>query len=54
MRCRKCGSEMIIDYSRVLTSLPPKYKATCDRCGNVEYPDCSECYDEVHYEAIYS
>ena len=37
---------MVIDFGAVLTSCPPKYKATCESCGNIEYPDCSKCSEE--------
>lgn len=37
---------MTIDFSAVLTSLPPKYQAKCDNCGNIEYPRCSDCSEE--------
>lgn len=46
MKCKKCGGHMAIDFSAVLTSLPPKYQAKCDDCGNIEYPRCSDCSEE--------
>ena len=44
MKCRKCGGELEIDFTKVLTSDPPKYEAKCKNCGNITYPLCSECY----------
>lgn len=41
MKCKKCGKEMKIDTTIILTSIPPRYTAICE-CGNVEYPLCSE------------
>lgn len=41
-KCPKCGGEVIVDRSMVLTSYPPKYKAVCTKCGEISYPFCSE------------
>lgn len=34
MKCSKCGEELIVDDSVVLTSYPSKYKAWCENCGD--------------------
>lgn len=44
MKCKKCGGEVEIDFTKVLTSDPPKYSAKCKDCGNITYPLCSECH----------
>lgn len=40
--CKKCGSEVVVDASIVLTSLPPQYHYECPNCGNVGSVRCSE------------
>ena len=35
-KCSKCGSQLYIDDSIVLTSYPPMYQYYCKECGNVE------------------
>ena len=35
-KCSKCGSQLYIDDSVVLTSYPPMYQYYCKECGNVE------------------
>lgn len=32
--CKKCGGKMVIDEENALLTNPPKYKVTCQRCGN--------------------
>jgi len=34
---------MTVNYSKVLTSLPPMYEAKCDECGSIDYFYCHEC-----------
>lgn len=41
--CPNCKTEMIVDKNLVLTSDPPKYKASCLDCGYVEYIPVSGC-----------
>ena len=43
MKCKKCGGHMTVNYSKVLTSLPPMYEAKCDECGSIDYFYCHEC-----------
>lgn len=33
--CKRCGSEVIVDDSMVLTSMPPQYAYKCPNCGDV-------------------
>lgn len=42
VKCKVCGSEMTVDTSVVLLSLPPKYNAFCENCGNVQSITCEE------------
>lgn len=35
-KCSKCGSQLYINDSVVLTSYPPQYQYYCKDCGNVE------------------
>lgn len=35
-KCSKCGEQLYIDDSVVLTSYPPQYQYYCKACGNVE------------------
>lgn len=35
--CSRCGGELCVDNSRILTSFPPKKIATCLTCGHTEY-----------------
>ena len=44
MKCRKCGGEVEIDFTKILTSLPEKYEAKCKDCGYITYLLCSECH----------
>lgn len=37
VKCKVCGSEMTVDTSNVLLSSPPRYKAFCENCGDVQY-----------------
>lgn len=51
--CPNCKVEMVVDKNLVLTSDPPKYRASCLNCGYVEYiptPGCiSHSYDiKIH------
>ena len=39
LKCPKCGAKVKLDEGIVLTSLPPKYKYTCQKCGEVKYLD---------------
>lgn len=33
----ECGGDFIVDSSLVLTSMPPRYKASCKDCNHVEF-----------------
>lgn len=35
-KCSKCGGQLYINDSVVLTSYPPQYQYYCKVCGNVE------------------
>lgn len=35
--CEKCGALAEVDTSLVYTSIPPKYRYTCPKCGNIGY-----------------
>lgn len=35
--CEKCGALAEVDASLVYTSIPPKYRYTCPKCGSVGY-----------------
>ena len=37
MKCERCRKDLIIDTTNLLLSNPPKYKAYCPWCGNVNY-----------------
>lgn len=41
-KCKKCGSEAVVDDSIVYTSLPPKYRYECPNCGHIGYVMGSE------------
>lgn len=41
-KCSKCGTVMKPDLTCILTSIPPQYKYTCPKCGNVENGWCSD------------
>ena len=34
--CSKCGGQLYINDSVILTSYPPQYQYVCQTCGNVE------------------
>ena len=36
-KCPKCGATMVRDDEIVYTSLPPQYRYTCPKCGEVEF-----------------
>jgi predicted nucleic-acid-binding Zn-ribbon protein len=42
MKCKNCGTEMLVDNSIVYTSNPPMYKWKCPKCGCEEYHLTSE------------
>lgn len=35
-KCSKCGSDMVIDDTHILTTYPPQYSYECSKCGNIE------------------
>lgn len=37
MKCKNCGTEMLVDTSVVYTSNPPMYKWKCPKCGCEEF-----------------
>ena len=48
--CPKCGSEAIVDTSRVYTSNPLKYEVDCPKCGKF-YEDCSKINAQIYEES---
>ena len=36
-KCSKCGTKMIPDLTKALTSDPLQYEYKCPKCGNIEY-----------------
>ncbi len=32
--CPKCGEDIEVDTSKILTSYPPNFRYTCKKCGN--------------------
>lgn len=42
MKCKNCGTEMLVDTSVVYTTNPPMYKWKCPKCGCEEYHLTSE------------
>lgn len=48
--CPMCGGTMIIDYGLVLTSNPPVYKRTCEKCGYTDYITSSQLYQDLSTE----
>ena len=48
-KCEKCGKEVKVDNSVVLTSNPPKYKYVCPECKNVGYIATAAVYGHSSY-----
>ena len=49
-KCPKCGGDLEVDTTMVLTSYPPKYSCKCRECGYVTYFLCREinwAYDTI-------
>ena len=42
IKCPVCGEVAVIDISRILTSMPPKYEWFCKHCKAHGYLRCSE------------
>lgn len=40
--CAECGTLAEVDASLVCTSIPPKYRYTCPKCGNVGHVTADE------------
>lgn len=36
MKCSKCGGDMLLDESKILTSPPVQREYKCDNCGNIQ------------------
>lgn len=51
-KCDKCGKEVKVDTSIVLTSNPPQYKYNCQNCGNVSYIQTAAVYGGATSRAI--
>ena len=45
--CEECGEKVYIDNSIVYTSIPPRYRYDCPKCGNVSYIFCQDANIEV-------
>ena len=52
MICNKCGNELKIDTSVILTSHPPKYKAYCPVCDEHTYVYCADYYGQPKFETV--
>lgn len=50
MKCDKCGGELKVNTSIVLTSYPPMYETYCENCG-FGYIYCSE-YNELETKSM--
>ena len=37
MICKNCGTRMVCDATKVLTSLPAQYEYKCAKCGCMAY-----------------
>ena len=48
MNCKKCGNELKVDTSVVLTSYPTMYNAYCPICGERTYVYCNEYNSELN------
>lgn len=49
-KCPKCGGDLEVDTTMVLTTYPPKYSCKCRECGDVTYYFCREinwAYDTI-------
>ena len=43
MKCKVCGEDAVeVDFTTILTSLPPQYRTTCKKCGHIDSIPCSE------------
>ena len=54
MKCNKCGTDMVKDNSKILTSIPPKCEFYCPKCGNIQYGDLNSPSDatSAHKETV--
>ena len=50
MKCNKCGGELKVNTSVILTSFPSKYETYCENCG-FGYIYCSE-YNELETKSM--
>ena len=41
-KCKKCGKELKVDSSKILTSNPPKYEGKCEHCKEISYYELHE------------
>lgn len=48
MNCKKCGNELKVDTSVILTSYPPQYNAYCPVCDERTYVYCNEYNSELN------
>lgn len=48
MKCKKCGNDLKVDTSVVLTSYPSQYNAYCPICDERTYVYCSEYNSELN------
>lgn len=48
MNCKKCGNELKVDTSVILTSYPSMYNAYCPVCDERTYVYCTEYNSELN------
>lgn len=46
MICKNCGTRMVRDTSKVLTSIPPQYEYKCAKCGCMAYGTIEADWDD--------
>lgn len=56
-KCKKCGKELKIDSSKILTSNPPKYEGKCEHCKEISYYELHEIswegiIGEINYNGL--
>lgn len=49
MNCKKCGNELKVDTSVILTSYPPQFNAYCPVCDERTYVYCDEYFGQ-HFQ----
>lgn len=46
MNCKKCGNELKVDTSIILTSYPPQFNTYCPICNEHKFLYCDEYYGQ--------